>query len=132
MPVNQNPEVLIELPLPPQDTHPNARPAHWAVKSKAVKKQRSAAGVMARQAVQFTARGFPWRTATIQATFYLARKRDADGCLSWLKASFDGLADAGLIANDSGLTHLPVVQVTGKAAGKRRGVELRIVQGGGL
>lgn len=136
--VNKNPEVFstpgtavnIDLPLPPKEVHPNAR-CHWRPKAAATKSQRQAAAVLARQATQFACYGFPWKAATVQATFYTGRRRDADGCLSSLKASFDGLADAGVIANDSGLTHLPVIQVTGKAARGRRGVELRIVNGGG-
>jgi crossover junction endodeoxyribonuclease RusA len=134
--VNPNPEVFstpgtavnIDLPLPPKETNPNAR-SHWRPKAAATKRQRSAAAVLARQATQFACYGFPWKAATVQATFYRGRRIDADNALASLKASFDGLADAGIIANDSGLTHLPVVQVTGKATGGRRGVELRIVNG---
>jgi len=134
MPVNKNPEVFsrpgtavkIDLPLPPDEVYPNARP-HWSAKSRATKKQRQAAAILARQATQFRCYGFPWKAATVQATFYRGRRIDTDNALASLKASFDGLADAGIIANDSGLTHLPVVQVTGKATGGRRGVELRIV-----
>lgn len=138
MQVNPNPEVFstpgtavnIDLPLPPKEVHPNAR-CHWRPKAAATKRQRSAAAILARQATQFACYGFPWKAATVQATFYLPRSRDRDGLNSWLKASLDGLQDAGVIANDSGLTPLPPVQVTGKAARGRRGVELRIVNGGG-
>jgi Holliday junction resolvase RusA-like endonuclease len=51
-----------------------------------------------------------WESASVQATFYFRdkRRRDRDNLLASLKAYFDGLADSGLIANDSGLTHLPV------------------------
>jgi Holliday junction resolvase RusA-like endonuclease len=46
--------------------------------------------------------------------------------LSSLKAAFDGLADAGLIADDSGLTHLPVIVKVDKLNPR---VELHIVEG---
>lgn len=36
------------------------------------------------------------------------RRRDRDNLLASLKAAFDGIADAGLVENDAGLTHLPV------------------------
>jgi hypothetical protein len=53
----------------------------------------------------------PWTSACCQATFFFEyrRVRDRDNCLAALKSAFDGLADAGVIANDAGLIHLPVV-----------------------
>ena len=36
------------------------------------------------------------------------RKRDKDNALASLKAAFDGLVDAGIVADDVGLTHEPV------------------------
>ena len=45
-----------------------------------------------------------------QATFYFRdlRRRDRDNLLASLKAAFDGLADAHILEDDSGLVHLPV------------------------
>ncbi|NLX97583.1 MAG: RusA family crossover junction endodeoxyribonuclease [Rhodopirellula sp.] len=69
-----------------------------------------------------------WSTATAQATFYHAtnHRRDADNLLASLKAAFDGIASAGVVANDSGITHMPVVRLIDK---KLPRVEIRIERG---
>lgn len=113
--------ISIELPMPPQATHPNARP-HWAVKAKAVAKQREDAATMA--SVVLRGKGPPlWERVTIQATFYKPGKQaklaDQDGLISWCKASVDGLQGT-VIKNDSGVTWLPPVQVLGDAAEERK------------
>ena len=115
----------IVLPLPPKELHPNARP-HWAQKAKATKKYRSDAKWATLYAMDISETNGEWPTATVKATFYVKtnHKRDADNMLASLKAAMDGLADAGLIVNDSGLTHLPVEIVTGS---KYQRVELEVV-----
>lgn len=114
--------IEITLPIPPRATHPNAR-AHWAVKMKAAKKQRRDAGLAARAALGL-ARPPLWQRATIQATLYNASTRakaqDADNLTAWLKASQDGLQDAGIVLNDAGLIQLPPKQVLGREAGTSR------------
>lgn len=52
-----------------------------------------------------------WKTANVQITVTPPdrRRRDKDNLLASLKAAFDGAQDAGLIADDSGLTYLPIV-----------------------
>ena len=52
-----------------------------------------------------------WREATCQVHWYARdqRRRDKDNALASLKATFDGLVDAGLLHDDSALTHLPLV-----------------------
>lgn len=111
----------IVLPLPPAACSPNAR-AHWRTKHRAMQVYREAAYLAAMAAIR-AARpplaGLPWQTATEQATFAFrqARRRDADNLLASLKAAFDGLADAGVVIDDCGLTHRPVRQsVTREAA----------------
>ena len=49
-------------------------------------------------------------SAVVGVRWYAAssRSRDGDNALASLKAAFDGLADAGVVDNDSGITHLPV------------------------
>ena len=50
-----------------------------------------------------------WLAATVRVTwFYCGIQPDRDNTLASLKAYFDGLQAAGLIANDKGLTYLPV------------------------
>jgi crossover junction endodeoxyribonuclease RusA len=100
--------LLVTLPLPPSALSPNAR-VHWRKKADAVKEYRAAAKVAARLALWRDVAP-RWDRATVQATFYLRRRRNLDGdnALAWIKAGIDGLADAGVVANDSGFTHLPV------------------------
>jgi len=98
--------ITLRLPSPPLS--PNWR-GHWATKAKDVRLYRELANVMARQAL---GRQDPprWKAATVQATFFFPdrRRRDKDNLLASLKAAFDGLADAGVVENDAGFTHLPV------------------------
>jgi Holliday junction resolvase RusA-like endonuclease len=48
----------------------------------------------------------------VQCRFFFAttRRRDSDNLLASCKAIFDGLVDAGVFTDDSGLTHLPATQ----------------------
>ena len=50
-----------------------------------------------------------WTEATIRVTWFskTARVIDRDNIISYLKAAFDGLTDAGLLADDRDVTHLP-------------------------
>jgi crossover junction endodeoxyribonuclease RusA len=101
----------ITLPLPHKHLSPNARP-HWRAKAKATKTARTSVAVEVAAVMSFYESVAPrWKTATvlIRAYFKDARKRDKDNIMASCKAYFDGLADAGLIDNDSGLTHLPMV-----------------------
>ncbi len=95
--------VTIQLPTPPSALKPNER-VHWRVKAKATKAYREAAR-WAAHAPHPSA----WKAAEIQAHFRFKqdRRRDRDNLLASLKAAFDGLVDAGLLADDSGVTHLP-------------------------
>ena len=115
----------ITLPLPPEVLHPNGRTRNHKYRAAMVKKTRGEAALLAKAAAPDPATlMIPWTKATIQATFYLPRKRDQDGLIAWLKSYADGLQDAGIILNDSGFTWLPPIQHTGKLAGRR--VVLRI------
>lgn len=111
--------IVIELPLPAAGLHPNARVC-WQQKARLTKAARYDAGLVAR--AQRPAK--PFKTATVQMTFYMPRRRDQDGLVAWVKAIFDGLQDGGIIANDSGLTVLPPKQVTGTAAGRKLVMEI--------
>jgi len=118
-------ELTITLFLPPKELHPNSR-CHWRTKAKHTASYRTTAMLQAWADMHCARHKAPkWETATVQATFYFKdnRRRDRDGMLSSLKAAFDGLADAGLIADDSGLTHLPVLVRSDKTNPR---VELRI------
>lgn len=99
--------IRITLPLPPKELHPNTR-VHWRGKAKATKAYRLLAWATAKWAAG--GKSPPrWRKAETRAVFYFAtnRRRDEDGCSASLKPAWDGIADAGIVTNDSGLTHHP-------------------------
>jgi crossover junction endodeoxyribonuclease RusA len=81
----------IDLPWPSRDLHPNAR-VHWAQKAKAAKKARLDAAIASLAA---GIRKMGVSSLSVIATFAPpdSRRRDADGMLSSLKPSFDGIAD---------------------------------------
>lgn len=94
--------ITIILPLPDKCLSPNAR-VHWAKKAKAAKSARfEACFEMKRVAGRIE---LTWRKATYRARFYFkdARRRDADNAIASIKSALDGVADAGLVVNDSGL-----------------------------
>jgi hypothetical protein len=99
-------ELVIELPLPPLETHPNSRVSRWR-RAKAIKAQRADAGLAC------LAYGIPRHfltSARVQAAFYFTtnRQRDQDNAAAWLKATWDGFVGYGLFADDRGLRHEPV------------------------
>jgi Holliday junction resolvase RusA-like endonuclease len=120
-------QVRICLPIPRSSLWPNGRP-HWSARARAAKAYRQLAwaeSLVAMRRMDRMARPPRWTQARCQATFFFAdyRRRDRDNCLAALKAAFDGLADAGVIANDVGMIHLPVqIEVD---TGRPR-VELRV------
>src|SRR5687767_4924015 len=94
--------IELELPIPPRATHPNAR-THWGAKATATKRQRSDCSTMA--SIILRSRQAPrWAAASVLATFHVpgksARTSDPDNLIAWLKATIDGLQDAGVFAND--------------------------------
>ena len=103
----------IVLPLPPKELNPNiARRTHWAVKGRKVGRYRAEADFLTQDAIREQGpRGIPWKAATVRVTFYFRdrRRRDRDNLLASLKAGFDGIADAGVVVNDSEFTYRPVV-----------------------
>lgn len=98
--------ITIILPLPPKLLSPN-RPVFTRggriAQAKAVKAYRAAA----RKACE--AEGVstgPWESATAQDAFYwpYRRRRDTRNAEVMLKAAYDGLVEAGLLADDDALT----------------------------
>lgn len=85
---------MIELPWPPRELHPNARP-HYHAKASAAKAYREAAYWTAYNADPiWSASESGFVPATV--SFYPPdkRRRDLDGMLSNVKAGLDGIADA--------------------------------------
>lgn len=97
--------IRVTLPLPPRELSPNAR-THWARKAVTVRSYRFCAKVLAACSAP-VAPG--WDTATAAVTFFLPdrRRRDKDNLMASLKPAWDGIADAGVVTDDAGLTQLP-------------------------
>lgn len=111
--------VTLWLPKLPRATHPNAR-SHWRAKATATKSQRTAAYFEAKE-VQGK-REHRWTLARIDITYYtIAPLVDRQNLIGWLKASCDGLQDAGLIVNDSGFSFGPVQVERVKSNDPRKG-----------
>lgn len=109
--------LTVVLPLPHKALSPNSR-GHWAVKAKAVKKARADAYAATIAVMREGGpRGFmivPPAKANVRATFYKRTKAhaDTDNAAASLKAYLDGMADAGIVANDSQfILHAPTLLV---------------------
>lgn len=104
-------QIVITMPLPSRELSPNAR-IHWAKKARAVKKHRADALVAAVANGQRP----KWKQARAATIFYVKdkRRRDADNALASCKPIFDGIVDAGVLADDAGLSHAPIVFVVDK------------------
>ena len=100
--------VVISITLPCLALSPNGR-VHWGAKQRATRQQRMAAWGLTLQAIGRN--DAPrWTAATVKVTYFykVHGTRDRDNALAKLKAAFDGMADAGLVVNDSAFTYLPV------------------------
>lgn len=104
--------ITITLPLPPRALNPNSRP-HYMTKAAKTKKYRTDAGFAALHASSRRTEETlcPWSRATIQVRWFhrTASFPDPDNVIAWLKAAFDGIADAGVIANDRDVEYPPVI-----------------------
>ena len=102
-------KLKIVLPLPPKQLHPNAR-THYMSKARKAAEARHDAALAGMKAMRDAGNPEPFTKATALLRYYFkrGRRRDNDNMLAWAKSYFDGLADAGVIVNDSGFTHLPV------------------------
>jgi Holliday junction resolvase RusA-like endonuclease len=91
--------ITITLPIPHKATHPNSR-VHFFAKSRHVKKQRQDAFFAA--TIEKRMATMEFERAATHCKFYFRTKhsRDIDNLTGWLKSTFDGFADAGVVAND--------------------------------
>lgn len=103
--------ITLELPLPHQILHPNGRTRNYGYRATLIRKARAEAALVAKLS---KVESCPWEAATVHATFHMPRRRDADGLMSWIKAYLDGIADSGVVVNDSVFRTGTVEQVTGK------------------
>jgi len=83
--------LILDLPWPSRDLHPNAR-VHWSKRAKAAKKARADAGWAAKGA---GAKKVDALALQVTVTFSPPdnRVRDVDGMLSNCKSYLDGIAD---------------------------------------
>ena len=104
------PVIVLDLGLPPRKLHPNGRVA-WREKATLTKAYRGYAADTTVLAMQKLSMKRPLLTkARIQFIFYVARRQDPDNLLAWMKSGIDGMADAGLLADDRDVAYEPVVQ----------------------
>lgn len=117
--------IVIRMPLPPKELSPNAR-VHWARKAKVVKAVREEAYYSTLAAMREVGITAYWPIAVIEPRFYVAtnRRRDRDNLAASLKAARDGIADAGLVANDTDLRNIDPEIIVDKTTAPR--VELWI------
>lgn len=94
--------ITITVALPPKACDPNAR-LHWAAKSRGVRACRKAACLAAMAALHGKRPAWAKASVTVQAYFPTAHFPDPDNLIARLKATFDGIADAGVVENDKGL-----------------------------
>jgi len=99
----------ITMPLPHKLLSPNSR-CHWAARHKHRKDQRLLASALMRAEIGPDFPAWTAATAQIEVTKATRARFDADNFLSSCKAVFDGVQDAGLIEDDCGLTHLPLIK----------------------
>ena len=108
--------LIVTLSLPHKALSPNST-AHWKTKAAKRKAYRLESGWAGKIAYHATCSRLwaedprPMERAKVTPFFYWPdkRKRDEDNASASLKAAFDGLQDAGIIQDDSGLSPQPPV-----------------------
>ena len=100
------PNVALDLPWPPADLNPNKR-LHWRVRGEATALYRRECFLAAHQELIGRSRdraNLPLPapvTATVTFNMPDRRRRDLDNLLAAMKPAWDGLVDAGLLADDN-------------------------------
>lgn len=91
------------IPLPDRAVSQNSR-SHYMVKANATKLQRGIARIQCVKALKGSAPP-RWEKASVQIHAYFKTKTHPDPAnfIGSLKATFDGLEDAGVVANDKNL-----------------------------
>ena len=100
--------VSLDLPWPPAELNPNVR-GHWADRHRATAQYRSDCFLITRDMINRAGRikarvPVPLPTpVSATVTFWMPnrRRRDLDNLLAAMKPAWDGLVDAGLLADDN-------------------------------
>lgn len=103
--------ITITLPLPHKHLSPNAR-VYWGQVATAKKRARRDAKYEAIAEMSSSQISAPHlQSARVEYRFYFKtnHRHDADNAIASMKASLDGLTDAGLWTDDSVVTLLPPV-----------------------
>jgi Holliday junction resolvase RusA-like endonuclease len=99
--------ITLDLPLPPQELHPNSR-AHWRIRNQAKLAWQEAIGLLVlahpnRRLVK------PFYGATVSLRFFFRDRRglrsDRDNLIAAMKYGFDAIVKSGLLVDDHGLIH---------------------------
>jgi Holliday junction resolvase RusA-like endonuclease len=114
----------VTVAIPPRSLSVNSR-VHWGVRAKATKNARVESWAQCQIAMHEQGVKGGWKGAKCQATWFArdSRRRDRDNLLGMLKATFDGLVDGGLLIDDAGIIHYPLVLAVDS---KRPRVELQL------
>ena len=94
-------QVVLDLPMPPKELSPNHR-GHWREIAPIRRDYRELCRLLAQNMMQHGGK-YPLPgpvVAEVTFTFPNRRRRDQDNALAALKACWDGLVDAGLLADD--------------------------------
>ena len=95
--------ITIIIRIPPIELTQNAR-VHWDKRRKLTRQVRYEGNIITigEMIKNNMVPHEPWCKAELQATFYWAslRRRDSGNAMSRLKATIDGIVDAGLIKDD--------------------------------
>jgi Holliday junction resolvase RusA-like endonuclease len=122
--------LIVTLPLPQKALSPNAsNRIPWAVKAKAIRDYRWAAKMACLSALREAGEVCAWDGAVVEAHFFFKvnRTHDNDNLNASLKAARDGLADAGLVKDDTSIRNVEPVVAVDKNDPR---VELWITKGG--
>lgn len=97
--------LTMHIPPPARALEPNAR-VNWRTLAKAKARGKEIAYYVALEALD--GRDPPrWPLAEVRVRWFVRDKRgltrDRDNCIASLKATFDGIAAAGIVENDRGL-----------------------------
>lgn len=112
--------IKIVIPLPHKTLHPNFKKtaSRGAVIGRTYKVAQARGEARLAALAALEGRAAPkWEKAMIQADFYLGtrgRRQDPMNLIAYLKASVDGLQDAGILKDDNGLGWLAPSQLYGK------------------
>lgn len=98
-------QLIVTIPIPPVDCNPNNKHKHWRVLQRATSKARSDAMLCA---LEVSGNRRPeWKAARVAVRWFGRDRRclklDPTNAEASLKASIDGLTDAGIWIDDRGV-----------------------------